>query len=63
MVSCSSNVTGKRSPLVFFGLSTDNKPTGKYNEVEITNGSLFLYIDTDGYAQYDVETKSWIERG
>ena len=35
---------------VFYGLSTDTKPTGTYNDMQIPNGAKFFEMDTkDAY--------------
>lgn len=40
---------------VFFGLSTDTKPT------DVTNGSLFVEMDTARLFLFDEDTNSWLE--
>lgn len=50
----------KKSYIVgeFYGLSTDDKPTvfeGSY----VDNGSVFIEIDTQNVALYDLENTSW----
>lgn len=52
----------KKSYIVgeFYGLSTDTKPTvfeGSY----VDNGSVFIEIDTQNIAFYDLENTSWGE--
>ncbi len=44
----------------FKGLSTDNKPTVKYNNVPIANGSTFIEMDTMKLSFYDEEGKQWL---
>lgn len=61
MVTCSSNVEGKRSPQVFFGLSTDDKPVLIHNGIVIPNASIFIEIDTGKYNLYDEENKTWYQ--
>lgn len=43
----------------FKGLSTDTKPTDKFQGLEIPNGSSFLEIDTQNMVFYDAENKTW----
>lgn len=45
----------------FCGLSTDNKPTGIYESVNIANGSEFIEMDTDKKYLYDAEGQQWKE--
>ena len=49
--------------LELFGLSTDEKPIGMYEGKYITNGSLFLEIDTGIVSIYDEENQQWIYGG
>ncbi len=46
--------------LSFKGLSTDTKPTGYYDDIEITNGSSFFCMDTQEVFFYDYATQSWL---
>lgn len=48
--------------LSFKGLSTDTKPTGYYDDTEITNGSSFFCMDTQEVFFYDYETQAWLEQ-
>lgn len=48
--------------LSFKGLSTDEKPTGKYDDIEITNGSSFFEMDTQSVYFYDYATQSWLDQ-
>lgn len=41
------------------GKSSDTKPTGKYNNSEIRNGSTFFEMDTCDIYMYDEDTESW----
>ena len=41
----------------FFGLHDDEKPTGD----DITNGSVFVEIDTGKVYFYDAENEQWLE--
>ena len=47
-------------PLSFKGLSTDSKPTVKYNSLPIKNGSSFFEMDTQEVYFYDGGTDSWL---
>ena len=47
-------------PLSFKGLSTDSKPTTKYNGLEIKNGSTFFEMDTQQCFFYDGGTNTWL---
>ena len=44
----------------FKGLSTDTKPTEKYNNLRIANGSTFMEIDTKSLKFYDEEGAQWV---
>lgn len=62
MITCASNVEGKRSPQEFFGLSKDEKPIGEVNGIKVTNGSVFIEIDTKKIYMFDEENQLWIEQ-
>ena len=47
-------------PLSFKGLSTDTKPTVKYESLKILNGSSFFEMDTQDVYFYDGGTDSWL---
>ena len=47
-------------PLSFKGLSTDSKPTVKYDSLPIKNGSSFFEMDTQEVYFYDGGTDSWL---
>lgn len=47
-------------PLSFKGLSTDTKPTVKYDSLKIINGSTFFEMDTQEVYFYDGGTDSWL---
>ena len=47
-------------PLSFKGLSTDTKPTVKFNDLAILNGSTFLAMDMQECFFYDGGTDSWL---
>lgn len=44
-----------------FGLSTDEKPTGTFNNTKISNASTFLEMDTGKVFMYDEENEQWHE--
>lgn len=46
--------------LSFKGLSTDTKPTVKYNDLAILNGSTFFEMDTQSIYFYDGSTDTWL---
>ncbi len=46
--------------LSFKGLSTDTKPTVKFNDLKITNGSTFFEMDTQDVYFYDGSSNSWL---
>lgn len=46
--------------LSFKGLSTDTKPTVKFNDLKITNGSTFFEMDTQDVYFYDRGSDSWL---
>lgn len=48
--------------LSFKGLSTDTKPTVKYDDLEIINGSTFFEMDTQQIFFYDGDTDDWLEQ-
>lgn len=48
--------------LSFKGLSTDTKPTVKYDDLKIINGSTFFEMDTQQVFFYDGATDSWLEQ-
>lgn len=48
--------------LSFKGLSTDTKPTVKYDDLKIINGSTFFEMDTQQVYFYDGATDSWLEQ-
>lgn len=52
--------TDLSSPLSFKGLSTDTKPTVKFEDVQITNGSSFFEMDTQDCYFYDGGTDTWL---
>ena len=43
----------------FKGLSSDDKPIGKYDQLIIENGSIFQEIDTGTVSFYDRENETW----
>ncbi|MBR1477430.1 MAG: hypothetical protein IJ608_05655 [Lachnospiraceae bacterium] len=54
-----SEMAMRDKPFSFKGKSTDTKPTGSYDGIEILNGSSFLEIDTKAIFFYDKENESW----
>ena len=46
--------------LSFKGLSTDTKPTVKFDDIPITNGSSFFEMNTQECYFYDGATDSWL---
>jgi len=61
MVTAQLNGTGKQI-VTFFGLSTDEKPTGAWNVAKIENGSVFYEMDTSDYYFYDEEHNTWLKK-
>lgn len=47
-------------PLSFMGLSTDTKPTVKFNDLAIKNGSTFFCMDTQECFFYDESNDQWL---
>jgi hypothetical protein len=41
------------------GLSTETKPTGKFDGMAISNGSIYTEIDTGNEFMFDAENKAW----
>ena len=62
MITIASNAHGKRVPHEFFGLSKDEKPIGKINGMKVTNGSVFIEMDTKKIYMFDEENQTWIEQ-
>lgn len=58
MVTLNKDNTGYG--LEFYGLSTDTKPVGFFENSEVTNGSYFFEMDTQEVYFYDEATKSWL---
>jgi hypothetical protein len=48
--------------LSFKGLSTDTKPTGYFDDIEITNGSSYFEMDTQEVFFYDYATQAWLDQ-
>ena len=46
--------------LSFKGLSTDTKPTVKFNDLKILTGSTFFEMDTQDVYFYDGGSDSWL---
>ena len=62
MISNASDVRGKKVPHEFFCLSSDEKPTDKFNGIKITNGSVLIEMDTKKIYMFDEENKVWLEQ-
>lgn len=62
MITIASKARGSKEPHEFFGLSTNEKPTDKFNGVPVTNGSVFYEMDTKKVYMFDEENKVWIEQ-
>lgn len=45
------------------GLSTDEKPTETVSGKTISNGCVFIELDTSKIYFYDAENKEWLEFG
>lgn len=58
---CSPQLSGSTysGPTTYFGLSTDDKPTG----AAVSNGSRFVEMDTGKIYLYDVDGAQWLEWG
>lgn len=52
--------TDEKGQFEFKGLSTDQKPTGTYNDTVIENGSSFFEMDTQTVKFYNETTESWV---
>lgn len=48
-----------RAILELGGLSSDTKPTNKFEDTFVTNGSTFTEIDTGNTYMYDESNKEW----
>lgn len=46
----------------FYCLSTDEKPTVKYNGIYIPNASTLYEMDTKKFFLYDAENHEWLEQ-
>lgn len=46
----------------FYGLSTDEKPIGKFREMKITNGMWFYEMDTTDIYMFDEVSSTWIKQ-
>ena len=47
--------------LELYGLSTDEKPIGKFDDIFIGNSSTYYEMDTKNTFMYDEENKKWWE--
>lgn len=52
--------TDEKGQFEFKGLSTDQKPTGTYDDTVIENGSSFFEMDTQTVKFYNETTESWV---
>lgn len=59
MVTLNAIKGENRTILQIVGLSTDEKPTNKIENIAITNGSSFKCIDTSEIFKFDYENKVW----
>lgn len=50
-----------RAYLELYGLSTDEKPIGMFNQVPIGNASTLLEMDTGAIFMYDEENAKWYQ--
>lgn len=48
-----------KAMMTLYGPSTEDKPVGTFDRVEIANGSAFLEIDTQNVLFYNEESQSW----
>lgn len=58
--------TQAKTSFEFRGLSDDEKPgdgTGKYLDVDIANGSVFIEMDTQTVLFFDEENSTWVGGG
>lgn len=60
MITLSKDDTTRE--LSFKGLSTDTKPTVKYGDMPILNGSTFFEMDTQQVFFYDGDSDDWLEQ-
>lgn len=47
--------------LELYGLSTDEKPIEKFDDISIGNSSTYYEMDTKNTFMYDEENKKWWE--
>ena len=62
MITIATNMDGQRIPHEFYGLSTDEKPVATVNGCRITNGSVFIEMDTKKVYMFDEENEQWLEQ-
>ena len=55
-----SNVTEDKAMFEFYRLSSDTKPTNRYNGLNISNGSSFFEIDTQSISFYNEAANVWV---
>lgn len=62
MITMSDYGKSANTPIaIFFGLSTDTKPTGSFEDTPINNGSAFVEMDTGKLYFYDKTNTIWRE--
>ncbi len=62
MITIANNAEGRRIPHEFFGLSSNEKPIGKFEGIKIANGSMFIEMDTGKIYLFDEENQQWLEQ-
>lgn len=53
-------IVNNKSVMTLYGLSTEDKPVGKFDHVEIANGSAFFEIDTQDVKFYNAAAEAWV---
>lgn len=62
MVTMSDYGKQTNTPIsVFFGLSTDTKPTGSFEDTPINNGSVFIEMNTGDSYFYNKASSTWVK--
>jgi len=56
-----TSVTDNKTIFEFRGLSTDDKPTQKYVEQDVSNGSTFIEMDTGKVFMFNESELAWVE--
>lgn len=49
------------NPLFLFGLSSDEKPTDRFNGLKVVNGSEYTEVDTGKKYRFDESNTNWVE--